>query len=269
MPEIPEMENYRILLQGRILDKRILGADVLRDKSINLPSDQFIKRLTGNSIKSLTRRAKNLVFELNTGDNLLLHLMLDGWLYWGQNSDDKPERNSQVVLHFEDGSSLYFLGLRLGYLHLLSLSQVKEKLKDLGPEPLSKSFSVEILEKILSKRRGSIKALLLNQKVIAGIGNAYSDEILYEAGIRPDRLVKDISESERLALFKAIKGVLDTAISIGGYMDYPLFKNDEHTGRMNSYFKVYGRIGDACEHGSIEVMEIAGRKAHYCPGKQV
>lgn len=269
MPEIPEMENYRILLQGRIIDKKILGVEVLREKSINLLTQEFADRLTSNAIVGLKRRAKNLIFELSNGDNLLLHLMLDGWLYWGLNSEDKPERNSQVILHFEDGSSLYFLGLRLGYLHLLTPSQVEEKLKDLGPEPLSESFSCETLETILSKRRGSIKALLLNQKAIAGIGNAYSDEILYEAGILPDRLVKDISNTERLALFRAIKYVLGTATNLGGYMDYPLFEKDEHTGRMNSYFKVYGRPGEECENGRIEIMEIAGRKAHYCPGKQM
>lgn len=140
MPELPEMEHYKNMLIDRIKGAVITDVQINRPKSVNKPPEEFIHYVKQQQIIRIDRRAKYLLFYLDNGFILLLHLMLGGWMYWGTN-DDKPKRTIQVQLNFRD-NHLYFIGLRLGYLHLLTIEEANQVLSNLGPEPLSFNFTL-------------------------------------------------------------------------------------------------------------------------------
>ncbi|MCM3669771.1 bifunctional DNA-formamidopyrimidine glycosylase/DNA-(apurinic or apyrimidinic site) lyase [Mesobacillus maritimus] len=268
MPELPEMETYKRLLNERIAGKLISDIEINRDKSINVSSDQFISEVKGQTVTRVERRAKHLIFRLGSGKNLLLHLMLGGWMYLG-NDEDNPDRTKQVILSFGD-EKLYFIGLRLGYLHLHGLDELEKELSDLGPEPLEPSFTYEIYHDIFANRRGMIKTTLVNQEIIAGIGNCYSDEISFEAAIKPTRTFEELENSELQSLFNGMKTTFHRAIEAGGYMDNPLFKSDQKTGGYNKICRVYDREGENCFRCQTPIVkeEVSSRKTFYCPNCQ-
>ncbi|WP_174733657.1 bifunctional DNA-formamidopyrimidine glycosylase/DNA-(apurinic or apyrimidinic site) lyase [Mesobacillus harenae] len=265
MPELPEMETYRILLSPKITFKPISSVEINRDKSINLKPAQFRQELIGSHIQSISRRAKHLIFQMNTGKSLVLHLMLGGWMYLG-NEHDNPNRTKQVIITFGD-ISLYFIGLRLGYLHLLTSAELDKKLEDLGPEPLDPSFTYQQFQQLIDKKRGVIKSALVNQKFISGIGNCYSDEICYEAKINPLRKAEQFTETDKLALYNAIQHVLPKAADAGGYMENKLYSGDNKTGGYLSICTVYDREGEPCKRCGTEIQKetVSSRKTFYCP----
>lgn len=163
MPELPEMENYRILLSKQILDIPITGVTVSREKSINTEVETFEKQLLGTTVVYLERRGKHLIFHLNTGGRLVLHLMLGGLLFLGT-EEQRPDRTVQIELDFS-GVKLYFIGLRLGYLHLLTAKETEEALSDLGPDPLDRRMTLEKFTARLKGRRGILKTTLVNQQI--------------------------------------------------------------------------------------------------------
>jgi formamidopyrimidine-DNA glycosylase len=268
MPELPEMENYKKLLTNKIIGKTIIDIEVNREKSINTSSTDFIQELRGKQIVKIDRRAKHLIFRLSSGKNLLLHLMLGGWMYIG-NDNDSPNRTKQVILSFQD-IKLYFIGLRLGYLHMLDENDLVTKLSDLGPEPLDPSFTFENFQDIFQSRRGKLKTTLIDQKIISGIGNCYSDEICFEAKIKPTITVNSLGKDRLFSLYNSIQTVLRNAISLGGYMEEPLYLGDQLTGGYNSHLLVYDREGKECRRcgGTIVKIELSFRKCFYCPDCQ-
>ncbi|WP_186577277.1 Fpg/Nei family DNA glycosylase [Aquibacillus kalidii] len=268
MPELPEMENYRTLLTDKIKDKAIKRIEVNRAKSVNLSVNEFINRTKMQSIIAIERRAKHLVFHLQSGDVLLLHLMLGGWMFYG-NEEDKPDRTIQVQLSFGE-ESLYFIGLRLGYLHLLTKQQVVEKLSDLGPEPLDINFSTDQFLEIVKNKRGKLKTTLVDQHFLAGIGNRYSDEICWSAQLLPTHNINELSEQELITLYQSIRATLQQAISGGGYMDERLYKDDTKTGSYLTSFHVYNREGDNCSRCGNKIIkeEVSSRKTYFCTGCQ-
>lgn len=156
MPELPEMENYRIQLSQHILDLPITGVNVGREKSVNLPAADFARELMGRQVIFIERRGKNLLFHLDNGRRLLLHLMLGGLLYLGS-KEDRPERSTQVEITFGEKLVLYFIGLRLGHLHLHSAKEAEELLSHLGPELLDRRMNEERFTALLRKRRGVLR----------------------------------------------------------------------------------------------------------------
>jgi formamidopyrimidine-DNA glycosylase len=269
MPELPEMENYRRLLNQKIAGQVITGVEINREKSINVNPKLFVNKIIGKKIITVNRRGKHLLFHIENGQVLLLHLMLGGWMFFGT-EEDKPDRTIQIRLSF-GYLHLHFIGLRLGYLHLHSEADVKKELSDLGPEPLEEDFPVENFLGLLSDKRGRIKTKLLDQEFIAGIGNCYSDEICYHAKILPTRNIDEIGESERHQLYVSMRHVLLDALKHGGYMESPLFKGDQLTGGYNNRCLVYDREGEKCNRcGSTIVKEmISSRKTFYCPNCQI
>ncbi|WP_138493472.1 Fpg/Nei family DNA glycosylase [Paenibacillus pinistramenti] len=264
MPEWPEMENYRSLLSALLLDKEISGVVINREKSVNLEPEVFGQELIGRKIIFVERRAKYLIFHLNNGRRLLLHLMLGGLLYFG-NDKDKPKRNTQVEIQFGD-QTLYFIGLRLGYLHLLTAKQTEEVLSELGPELLDRRMNEEKFVKLLSGRKGMLKTTLVNQNIVAGIGNCYADEIAFAAELRPDVKLQELDEQDLIRLYKAVRDVLMDAAEHGGYMELPLTADDKLTGGYNDLCKVYDREGESCVRCGHPIVktELASRKAFYC-----
>jgi formamidopyrimidine-DNA glycosylase len=264
MPELPEIETYRTLLTKKIGGKPIDSVVINREKSINVPAKQFAQYTIGRTLVSIERRAKHLLFQLDNGFTLLLHLMLGGWMYYGTD-EMKPDRSTQVELFF-GGEKLYFIGLRLGYLHLMTAEEADQRLAQLGPEPLDPRFTDDQFKQLMSSKRGILKPTMVDQKVLSGIGNCYSDEICFHAGILPMRKANDLSETEMSRLFHSMKFVLTEALRYGGYMEYPLYEGDTLTGGYNERCKVYDEGGKPCKRCGHEIIkgEIASRKTFYC-----
>jgi len=268
MPELPEMETCKKLLTEKIIGKIITDVEINREKSINISSMEFVQEIKGKQIIKIDRRAKHLIFRLNSGKNLLLHLMLGGWMYIG-NEHDNPDRTKQIVLSFGD-MKLYFIGLRLGYLHLLDEQDLQQKFSDLGPEPLESDFTFNDFQDILQSKRGKLKITLTDQKVISGIGNLYSDEICFDAKIKPTVTVNSLDEDSMFSAYNSMRTVLQNAVSLGGDMENPLFLEDKHTGGYNNHILVYDREGEKCRRcgGTIVKIELNSRKCFYCPDCQ-
>jgi len=269
MPELPEMETYKNLLLTRLVNQTISDVVINREKSINVAPDKFKDMVIHKKIVSITRRGKYLIFDLGTGYNLLLHLMLGGLMYIG-NDNDNPDRTKQIILSFGN-TNLYFIGLRLGYLHLLTLQQVEEELSKLGIDPLSKEYSLETFRKVIRNKKGALKTTLQNQHLFPGIGNCYSDEICYEAKILPTRKMFELSTQEQSQLYEAIQTVLKDAIQHGGYIEMPLFHNDTHTGGYDNRCMVYDCEGKSCKRCGSKIIKeiISSKKTFYCANCQI
>jgi formamidopyrimidine-DNA glycosylase len=265
MPELPEMENYKLLLLQKLKGKTVTNIEINREKSINSIPEIFINHVKGQQITNIERKAKHLLFYLDNGHILLLHLMLGGWMFYG-NEEDKPNRTIQIQFSFGN-EHLYFIGLRLGYLHIYhSKTAIEKELSDLGPEPLSPEFTLSHFQTLIDKRRGRLKTKLVDQQFLSGIGNCYSDEICFHAGIIPKRDLDELSSSENKQLFESIRYVLKDALKHGGYMENPLFKGDTLTGGYNNLCKVYDREGESCLRCGSPIMKemVSSRKTFYC-----
>lgn len=269
MPELPEMENYRALLAERIVGHEISDVIIGREKSINMKPDEFARITRHHKIVNVERRAKYLIFHLENGYQLLLHLMLGGWMFYGKESE-KPKRTVQVQLSFGE-NNLYFIGLRLGYLHVHTRETLHKELMSLGPEPLDKTFTVDIFMQIIAKHKGALKTTLLKQDVIAGIGNRYSDEILWQAKLLPHKKASTLVEPEIKQLFSSIQDILRQAIASGGYMENRLFIGDSHTGGYAKMMYVHDREGEPCKRCGhpITKTEMSSHATFYCGECQV
>ena len=268
MPELPEMETYRRLLQERICGPEITGTQVTREKTINLAQDAFAHVLRGNRLTRIERRGKHLLFMLQTDHLLLLHLMLGGFLYWGTR-EDKLDRTAQVTISFGE-RILYFHGLRLGYLHLLTTAEADRRLAGLGPEPLAPAFDTVQFSRLLSAKRGVLKTALVDQHWLAGIGNCYADEICFDAGILPTRKIPELTDMEKNRLYHSMQSVLREAMTYGGYMEIPLCQGDRLTGGYNDRCRVYDREGEPCPRcgHAIAKSELSSRKVFFCTNCQ-
>lgn len=266
MPEWPEMETYRKLLGERLAGQKIVSVAVNRDKSVNEPEEEFRRALTDRRILFVERRGKQLIFHLDDGFRLVLHLMLGGWMAYGVDGP-KEDNEFQVILGFENGNRLFFGGLRLGYLHRLSAKQVNEQLRSLGPDPFDPRLTPESFRDRLKPRRGKLKSALTDQKFLAGIGNCYSDEICFDACIHPETPIPSLDREATDRLFASMRKVLAEAAEYGGYMDRPLTPEDTLTGGFDERCRVYDREGEPCVRcgTDIEKGETSGRKMFYCP----
>jgi formamidopyrimidine-DNA glycosylase len=264
MPELPEMENYKQLLTDRICGKVMDSVQVNREKSINVTVDSFKQEVEQQRVLHIERRAKHLLFHLSTGKVLVLHLMLGGFMFYGS-EQEKPNRSVQVRFSWGE-SHLYFMGLRLGYLHLLKHKEAAQKLSHLGCEPLHSSFTPHKFEELVKHKRGILKSALVDQSFIAGIGNCYADEICFHAALLPMKKWSQTTSMEISRLFDSIRLVLREAIERGGYMESPLFAGDTLTGGYNEHCKVYDREGQPCPRcGQLILKEmISSRKVFYC-----
>ncbi|TDF99580.1 Fpg/Nei family DNA glycosylase [Paenibacillus piri] len=264
MPELPEMENYRLLLNPRISGLPITSMEVTREKSINMPVEQFQRQLAGASVLTVERRAKHLLFRLNSSKVLILHLMLGGMMFYGS-AAEKPERTVQVTISWGD-RHLFFIGLRLGYLHLHDAAEAEKLLRRLGPEPLESGFTIDRFAALIQRNRGTLKTTLVDQSVIAGIGNCYSDEICFEAGLLPSRRCHQLADGEIERLYRSMRHVLAEATRYGGYMEMPLFAGDALTGGYDSRCKVYDREGEPCVRCGrpLARQDVSGKKSFCC-----
>lgn len=286
MPELPEVETVRLGLRRRIVKKEITGVTVRKAKLVRGKKAAFVQTLLGNHFTGIARRGKLLIFTLSTPDTyLLVHLKMTGQLIyqdktkliagghqWPPVDTGLPNAYTHIMIEFADGSVLYFNDLRqFGYMHIVNGEQLKKVEAMFGVEPLSSTFTWEAFRNALARRTTSLKATLLNQAVIAGIGNIYADEIAFHAGVRPDRKVSSLSEGELKAIFKATKHVLTRAMKYGGttFRDYR--DADGGKGNFTQLLKVYGRGGEPCKKCRSPLVreKLAGRGTAYCAHCQV
>lgn len=284
MPELPEVETVAVGLQ-RLLPGRVI-AGVVSDtpKSFpNAPADVQVF-LVGAAISRVKRRAKVLIIELASGYSLVIHLKMTGQLVFrsptirfgaGHPSDslvgDLPDKSTRVSFDFTDGSQLYFNDQRkFGWVRLMPTGEVMnlDFFKKVGPEPLSTAFTAAILkERLLRRKNTSIKAALLDQSVIAGIGNIYADESLWGAKIHPATTVKDVPEKKINNLYASIRQVLQLAIDQGGSSDRNYVDAEGRRGNYLKFATVFRREGQACPRCGTTIIKtrVAGRGTHTCP----
>ncbi|HHY09115.1 MAG TPA: DNA-formamidopyrimidine glycosylase [Firmicutes bacterium] len=271
MPELPEVETVRRSLLPVILDKTITGVSVhykriLRDISVR----DFQTILVNNRFLDLKRRGKYLLFTL-TGDWVMVaHLRMTGRLIYVSNREIPQAEHTSAAFDFADGSALRFEDVRkFATLNLVPAVRLQEigGLHTLGVEPLAKEFTPELLGVMLKKSTAQIKGWLLDQKRIAGLGNIYSDECLFLAGIHPQRPANSLSKQETAKLHEAIVHVLQDAIENQGttLRDYRTGYGRE--GSFQNKLLVYGRKEEECPRcgTDLKYKKVVGRTSHYCP----
>lgn len=276
MPELPEVETLRRELASKIIGKTIKSIEVDTAKLINVPLKVLNQKINppagGKKIKSVSRRAKILILELNNDYSLLIHLKLTGQLVFCSKLCKLPNKFTHIIFNFTDGSRLFFNDIRkFGWLKLLDQEQLKKELAGYGLEPLNREFTLEKFKEILNKRKNAkIKQVLLDQTLIAGIGNIYTDESCFYAKIKPTRIIKTLKEGEVKNLYQGIKKILKLAIAKKGTSADTYVQLDGSPGGMEKYLKVYGRKGEKCKRcpGIVKKIKLNGRGTAFCENCQ-
>jgi len=273
MPELPEVETIRNQLEKLIVGKEILKVDVGLPKMVKLPLDKFRKIVIGSKIKKVSRRAKILIFELSNGWSELVHLKMSGRLIFrgrGAKLQIQDTKWNHLIYYFKDASRLFHNDLRqFGYVRLVKTDELDAffKKEKLGPEPLKKDFTLDEFSAILKRKpKEKIKQFLIDQRNISGIGNIYSDEILFFAGVHPLRRVAELKSIEIKKIFDGIKKILPKALKLRGTSDNDYLDALGKKGEYAMRLKVYGREGKKCKkcRGIIHRLKIGGRSAHFC-----
>ena len=265
MPELPEVETIKNELAPHILGRQVTGITLSWDGIVSQPSvKDFSSHLIGQKITRLARRGKYLLFGLSSGEILVIHLRMTGSLLLNSaTSDDKYIR---AIIQLDGGIRLSFRDPRkLGRMWLVrSENTISGKL---GPEPLEASFTPEVLAQRRHQRKAPIKALLLDQSFIAGIGNMYADEALFAARIHPLKPGDSLSRSEVERLHSAIKQVLRSAIDDKGASVQNYFRPSGEPGTAHFQFKVAHRGGKSCPicGTPIQRIPIRNRGSYFCP----
>jgi formamidopyrimidine-DNA glycosylase len=283
MPELPEVETIRIglskLLPGLIID----NVENNWAKSFpNAPAD-VANFMIGTKIKTVRRRAKVLIIDLASKYSLIIHLKMTGQLvYVGKKRfgaghpnkdliDELPAKSTRVTIDFTDGSQLFFNDQRkFGWMRLVPTVEIPQIdfFKKVGPEPLEADFTVDrFIERLKRRKNSNIKAVLLDQTVLAGVGNIYADESLWGAKIHPATIVATIPKTKLIVLHKALLDVLKLSIEKGGSTDRNYVDSEGKKGSYLSFANVFRKEGQPCPRCGtiIEKIRVAGRGTHYCP----
>ena len=271
MPELPEVETIKEDLRALVVGTTIERAEVLAPPLVEQPAlEEFLSRLEGVGVSGARRRAKHLIVELDSGDSLVFQLKIGGQLLLVPPAEE-PQTALMLVLYLGGGRRL-FLRDETGFTRarLLGAAELEERLSSLGPEPLEDGFDAGYLARKVGSRRAQIKPLLLDQKVVSGIGNIYVDEILYDARIHPRRKANTLSGEEWEALYGAIRenlaaGVEHRGTTVRLYRDV-LDRPGEHQNYLR-VFEKHGRPCPGCE-GEVVREKVGGRPSHFCPACQ-
>jgi formamidopyrimidine-DNA glycosylase len=281
MPELPEVETIARQLYANLADKKIVGLNVLNEKSFLGDRRQVV----GQIIVSIDRRAKVLRMKLSNSKYLLFHLKMTGQLIYidhnlriaGGHADhdwhaELPNTHTRVIFDFGKGRKLYFNDLRkFGWCRLVSSTQMNEYFTKYGPEPLPRLDIRNLKKRATKMSKSRIKKFLMDQNVVAGIGNIYADETLFAAKIHPNRTVGSITDSEWKKISGEIERILRLAIRTGGTTDSDYVNAYGKKGGMQDFLAVYHRTGEPCLGkcgGNIERIIVGGRGTHFCPNCQ-
>jgi len=283
MPELPEVETVRRGLAERIVGKLVMAEAHDTAKGFPNASHEVRAFLLGATITDVRRRAKVLFIDLSTSYSLMIHLKMTGQLVFvgesrfgaGHPNDSLigvlPDSSTRVTLTFADGSALYFNDQRkFGWMKLLPTSEIEHVpfMQKVGPEPLEPQFTAQQFATRFTRRANTtIKAALLDQSVVAGVGNIYADESLWGAKIHPQRLVRTITDDEFAALYTELRAVMNLAIQKGGSSNHTYVNADGKKGSYMDFARVFRREGLLCPRcgATIEKLRVAGRGTHVCP----
>ena len=288
MPELPEVETVRRGLEQKLNNFIIKRVEVCRDSTVAYPfnKEEFINGLKNSLIYKWDRRGKYLIAELKKFENeniefprkkslknngfLVVHLRMTGYFKFIDNNT-KPCRHTRIRVFDNNNNELRYIDVRsFGQMWWIkegvSPYTTIKGLGSLGPEPFSRDFDAKYLKNVISKRTKSIKAILLDQTIVAGIGNIYADESLYNAGISPFRKAKTIKKNELIKLKKSIVDVLRKSIGSGGTTFSDFRDLEGESGDFGLQTNVYRRTGKECRKcgNLIEKQKIAGRSTHWC-----
>jgi formamidopyrimidine-DNA glycosylase len=288
MPELPEVETVRRGLAPAMEGARVDKVEV-RHRGLRWPiAKDFEKRIEGKTIDGLGRRAKYLTADLSSGDVLVMHLGMSGSFRVGKDAKpgvyyherSKSPAHDHVVFHMSNGQTITFNDpRRFGSMKLVPRAKIDEEplLRALGPEPLGNAFDAAMLAKACAGKKTSLKAALLDQRVVAGLGNIYVCEALFRAHLSPKRRASTIADrsgrpnAHAEALVHAIKAVLNAAIKAGGSSLRDHRRTDGSLGDFQHTFLVYDREGQPCPDGckgTVKRIVQAGRSTFYCPSCQ-
>lgn len=278
MPELPEVETVRRGLAPVMEGAVIAQADVNRpDLRWPFPSD-MAARLTGRRVLGLRRRSKYILADLDSGETLLIHLGMSGRMLisgdpLGQfvHNHPAPEKHDHVVLHMDNGARVTFNDpRRFGAMDLLDTATADQHklLAVLGPEPLGNAFNEDVLVRAFKGKASPVKSALLDQRIVAGLGNIYVCEALFRAGVSPRRKAGNISQARVRTLVPIIREVLSDAIAAGGSSLRDFRQADGELGYFQHSFDVYGREGQPCRTpgctGTVQRIVQSGRSSFYC-----
>jgi len=284
MPELPEVETVRRGLERLIIGKTVKAVSHDTEKSFPNATADVKQFLIGATITDVRRRAKVLLIDLASDYTLVIHLKMTGQLVFvgderfgaGHPSDSLihalPDKSTRVSFEFDDGSSLFFNDQRkFGWVRLMPSVEVPNInfMQKVGPEPLDADFTWrQFAERFARRARTNIKAALLDQTVVAGVGNIYADESLWGAKIHPKRLVSSISQAEFKRLYAELRAVMNLAIEKGGSSNHTYINAEGKKGSYMDFARVFRREGLTCPRHPdvvIEKLRVAGRGTHICP----
>lgn len=284
MPELPEVETVKVGLQRLLPGKQVKSVDFDWPKSFPNAAEDVRQFLVGANIVEVGRRAKVLLVALSTKYSLVIHLKMTGQLVFrgkgvrfgaGHPSNslvgELPDRSTRVTFEFTDGSRLFFNDQRkFGWVRLMPTTEIVnlDFFKKVGPEPLGAEFTWQDMRERLQRRKNtSIKAALLDQSVIAGVGNIYADESLWGAKIHPSTLVRDLPVTKFKLLHTALRDVLELSISKGGSTDQHYVDAEGKRGKYLTFANVFRKEGLPCPRCGTTIIKtrVAGRGTHLCP----
>lgn len=284
MPELPEVETVRRGLERLIIAKTIKAVTHDTKKSFPNTTADVKAFLIGAEVADVRRRAKVLLIDLSSNYTMVIHLKMTGQLVFvgderfgaGHPNDslihELPDKSTRVIFEFEDGSKLFFNDQRkFGWVRLLPSVEVPNInfMQKVGPEPLDADFTWQAFaERFLRRARTNIKAAILDQTVIAGVGNIYADESLWGAKIHPKRLVGSVSNTEFKQLYTELREVMNLAIEKGGSSNHTYINAEGKKGSYMDFARVFRREGLTCPRHPdvvIEKLRVAGRGTHICP----
>lgn len=284
MPELPEVETVRLGLSRYLPGQKVVDVTTANPKSFPNDGELVKTKLLGATITSVDRRAKVLMIRLSGGHTLLIHLKMTGQLIYrptrgrgfggGHPTDSLigslPDRSTRVTIELEKGKLFFNDQRKFGWVKLLPDEQVSKLdfFARVGPEPLEAGFTFEEFKKRLSRRsRTSIKAAILDQSVVAGVGNIYADESLHAARIHPATLVGEVSTTKLKRLRQSIKDSLQISLDHGGSSDRNYVDADGNKGSYLKFARVFRREGQPCPDCGAIILKtrVAGRGTHYCP----
>jgi len=270
MPELPEVETIKRTLEHLVVGKMIQDITVFWPKIIKKPDDveEFKLLLKGQSINRMDRKGKFILFYLDDYC-LISHLRMEG-KYGVYEKDVKFDKHTHVIFTFTDGTELRYRDVRkFGTMHVFPIGQEfsNEPLNQLGPEPFSKQFSTPYLQQALKRTTRNIKATLLDQKVVTGLGNIYVDEALFRAKIHPIRQANSLSLSEVKRLHQEIIATLSEAVEKGGSTIRSYVNSQGQIGMFQLELNAYAQEGKPCKRCGtiIEKIKVSQRGTHFCP----
>lgn len=295
MPELPEVETIRQDLSKNIINKKIDKLEIGKVKIVKNDIEEFKKELLEKSFSEIERIGKLLIFVLKSSNEkkyLLIHLKMTGQLIYtdkkntiaGGHSNSReesmryrlggleknlPNKFSHVIFSFKDGSRLYFNDMRqFGYLKIVGQDELNLIKARYGIEPLQKNFTWKNFENLFFGKKTNIKAFLLKQEVVAGLGNIYVDEILFASGVLPTRAVSSLSKDELKSIFDNTKKIIKKAIKFRGTTFSDFVDASGEKGNFSKFLKVYGKekqICSKCKRTKIIKTKVAGRGTRICP----